>query len=239
MAFQPLTILAGLMDTDILSALLMNDLVGWLIILALLGLSIVSATILFWMGGELKEAQQGTAAFLEEAADRSSTMAGLFLASRAHSASPLAVLTREIYVELDLADWFRGEHQDRTSLVRAVIDSTVDRVFAEEQHRLETGLHSLGLIVSLAPFLGLFGTVWGILGSFQAMGGGDASLAALAPGLSTALVTTIAGLMVAIPASVMHTILTSKSRSVLARLDEFAGRLEPLLQRELQKASGT
>ena len=234
---QALPLIAGLMDTDLVSAVFQNDLVGWLIIIVLSCLSLLTSAILIWKRAEYREAMESSREFLGAAAERSGSLPGLFLICRRHPHSPLAVLTREVFVECDMEGWFQSASDDPMTRARSVIDATVDRVFAEEQHRLERGLHVLGLAISLAPFLGLFGTVWGILGSFQAMGSGDASLATLAPGLSTALVTTIFGLIVAIPATVMHTYLSARVRAILADLERFSGRLEPLLQREFQRLS--
>ncbi|MDX2177716.1 MAG: MotA/TolQ/ExbB proton channel family protein [Candidatus Sumerlaeia bacterium] len=223
------------MDTDLVSAIFLNDFVGWVVIFILAGLSILTFSVLIWKHAEFRDAMASSQQFLSAAGDRSGSLPGLFLICRRHPDSPLAVLTREVFVECDLEGWFLGSGEEPMAKARPIIDSTMDRVFAEEQHRLERGLHVLGLSISLAPFLGLFGTVWGILGSFQAMGNGDASLATLAPGLSTALVTTIFGLVVAIPATVMHTYLSARVREILSDLERYSGRLEPLLQREFQR----
>jgi len=78
-----------------------------------------------------------------------------------------------------------------------------------------TGLTWLSIIASTSPFIGLFGTVVGILETFAKMGGGDAGLAVIAPSISEALVATGAGIFVAIPAYTFHLILKRKSYELM------------------------
>jgi biopolymer transport protein TolQ len=93
----------------------------------------------------------------------------------------------------------------------------------EEVRRLEKGMSSLATIASVSPFIGLFGTVWGVMDSFAGLGdAGAASLRAVAPGISEALVTTAAGLFAAIPALVAYNYYLRDIRNVAARMDSFA-----------------
>ncbi len=93
----------------------------------------------------------------------------------------------------------------------------------EEVRRLEKGMSSLATIASVSPFIGLFGTVWGVMDSFAGLGdAGAASLRAVAPGISEALVTTAAGLFAAIPALIAYNHYLHNIRSVAARMTDFA-----------------
>jgi biopolymer transport protein TolQ len=93
----------------------------------------------------------------------------------------------------------------------------------EEVRRLEKGMSSLATIASVSPFIGLFGTVWGVMDSFAGLGdAGAASLRAVAPGISEALVTTAAGLFAAIPALIAYNHYLHNIRAVAARMTDFA-----------------
>jgi biopolymer transport protein TolQ len=93
----------------------------------------------------------------------------------------------------------------------------------EELRKLEKGMSSLATIASVSPFIGLFGTVWGVMDSFAGLGdAGAASLRAVAPGISEALVTTAAGLFAAIPALIAYNYYLRDIRNMSARMDSFA-----------------
>ncbi len=96
------------------------------------------------------------------------------------------------------------------------------------------GLYLLAVISSAAPFLGLLGTVWGIMNSFFAIGEqGSASLPTVAPGIAAALLTTIVGLVVAIPAVIFYNIFLHKVERIQDELDEFNDRFMLRLKKEL------
>lgn len=94
---------------------------------------------------------------------------------------------------------------------------------AEEVRRVEKGMTWLATTGSVTPFIGLFGTVWGIIDAFTGLGtAGSASLRAVAPGISEALVTTAAGLFTAIPAVIFYNNFLGDIRDLAQRLDTFA-----------------
>ena len=94
---------------------------------------------------------------------------------------------------------------------------------AEEVRRVEKGMSWLATTASVTPFIGLFGTVWGIIDAFSGLGSaGAASLRAVAPGIAEALVTTAAGLAAAIPAVIFYNQFLSNIRDLAQRLDTFA-----------------
>jgi biopolymer transport protein TolQ len=93
----------------------------------------------------------------------------------------------------------------------------------EEVHRLEKWMSWLATTGSVSPFIGLFGTVWGVMDAFAGLGdAGTASLRAVAPGIAEALITTAAGLFAAIPAVVAYNHYLSGIRGLAARMDGFA-----------------
>jgi len=93
----------------------------------------------------------------------------------------------------------------------------------DEVRRMEKGMSTLATIASVSPFIGLFGTVWGVMDAFTGLGdAGTASLRAVAPGIAEALVTTAAGLFAAIPALIAYNHFLHGIRSVASRMDSFA-----------------
>ncbi|MGQ9465265.1 MAG: MotA/TolQ/ExbB proton channel family protein [bacterium] len=102
------------------------------------------------------------------------------------------------------------------------IKLSMERTKANELIKLESGLPILGTIVAASPFLGLLGTVWGIMESFlQIRARGSAHITVVAPGISDALITTVYGLLVAIPALIFNNLLRSRLIQLDTQLDNF------------------
>src|SRR5438876_10119225 len=94
---------------------------------------------------------------------------------------------------------------------------------SEELTRFERNLPWLAITGAVTPFVGLFGTVWGIIDAFHGLGtAGAATLRAVAPGISEALITTAAGLFAAIPAVIAYNQFTQSMREFGARMDDFS-----------------
>ncbi len=112
-----------------------------------------------------------------------------------------------------------------------------ERVKAEAAHlssKLDYGVFLLAIVSSIAPFLGLLGTVWGIMNSFYEIGNqGSASLPVVAPGIAEALITTIVGLAVAIPAAFFYNLFIHRAERIEDEMDEFGDQLMLRLKREL------
>ena len=106
------------------------------------------------------------------------------------------------------------------------VKRTLENTVARESLKLESGLILLAIAVSGAPFMGLLGTVWGVMITFADVGQkGSADLVTMAPGVSTALVTTVAGLLVAIPSMFGYNWLVHNLRVRTGELDNFAQEL--------------
>lgn len=119
---------------------------------------------------------------------------------------------------------FKGMEHIKRSLERAV---------AEQSLQLERGLIMLAIAVSGAPFLGLLGTVWGVMSAFSYVAQqGKADLLTMAPGVSGALVTTVAGLLVAIPSMFGYNYLVHHLRAFTVELDNFAQELASRMETE-------
>ena len=102
------------------------------------------------------------------------------------------------------------------------LDTHLEKSFLREQGKLETKLTSLATIATVSPFLGLLGTVWGLLISFQGIvASGSSSVRVVADGVSIALVTTIVGLVVAIPAAIGHNYFRERVAGILEKMEFF------------------
>jgi biopolymer transport protein TolQ len=113
------------------------------------------------------------------------------------------------------------------------IKRAIENVVAKESLKLESGLILLSIAVSGAPFMGLLGTVWGVMSTFAGIAQqGAATMAAMAPGVSAALVTTVAGLLVAIPSMFAYNYLVHKLRAFTVELDNFAQELVSKMETE-------
>ena len=121
--------------------------------------------------------------------------------------------------------------------LQARLEIALDLAVSEEAAKLERRLGFLATIGSAGPFIGLFGTVWGIMNAFTAIATAEnTSLAVVAPGIAEALLATALGLLAAIPAVVGYNKLSADAGRLTARLGAFADRLAALLSRQLDAA---
>ncbi|NOX20344.1 MAG: protein TolQ [Nitrospirae bacterium] len=142
----------------------------------------------------------------------------VYQATRTLMITPLARLFRAAYTE---------GRKDREELRR-----TIKRYMALESARLERYLNFLATTGSTTPFIGLFGTVWGIMTSFQGIGAaGSASLAVVAPGIAEALIATAMGLVAAIPAVIGYNYFLSMAGRMIIQMEDFAEELLDFLTR--------
>jgi biopolymer transport protein TolQ len=113
------------------------------------------------------------------------------------------------------------------------VKRAMENVVAQESLKLESGLILLAIAVSGAPFIGLLGTVWGVMSTFAGVAQqGSATMAAMAPGVAAALITTVAGLLVAIPSMFGYNWLVHNLRAFTVGLDNFAQELVSKMESE-------
>lgn len=107
-----------------------------------------------------------------------------------------------------------------------LVRGTCEHALAEESIRVERGMTIIATVVALSPMLGLLGTVWGVLDAFAEMGAaGSANLATIAPSISAALVTTVVGLLIAIPGVIAFNHMNSIIRGIISDTEGFADEL--------------
>ncbi len=151
-------------------------------------------------------------------------------AARRFASSPFARMFRATHQYLETLEERNWLTTDDTASVSAAVSERLRYVIRQEQaeeiDRFEHGLPFLATTASVAPFIGLFGTVWGIMQSFHAIGQrGSATLAVVGPGISEALVVTAIGLAAAIPAVVGYNHYLNRLRRLEGDLDAFADHL--------------
>ncbi len=154
--------------------------------------------------------------------------------------SPLTVLFREGYQELLKIQGRRpGEEEGHLSTDLGGAENVaraLRRATTLETHRLEKFTTTLATTGSTAPFVGLFGTVWGIMDAFRGIGeSGSASLAVVAPGISEALVATAIGLIAAIPAVMGYNHFMHKVNVLTGEMDNFSQEFLNIVERMLRR----
>lgn len=185
-------------DTSIWHALLSASLVVQLTLLSLIVLSVLCWGVIFSKWRQFQTAKQANELF-EKRFWKTASFESLYESIDEFDGSPLATMFKSAFVELQkLAEVYRGKIPlDQLDNLERVLRNSMD----EEISKLESKLTILATTGATGPFIGLFGTVWGIMNSFQKIGAmGSAHLAVVAPGISEALVATAIGLLAAIPA---------------------------------------
>lgn len=138
-------------------------------------------------------------------------------------------LTFHLLGSQEVDETFRARLEDSPKISPAqmrVVSTAMERAVGENALRLESQMILLATAVSGAPFLGLLGTVWGVMETFGGVAeAGSASLAAMAPGVSAALITTVTGLLVAIPAMFGYNFLVTTLRAMTVQMDNFGAEL--------------
>lgn len=216
--------------TSLFAAILITDIgnilsqTGWVargVLLILLFFSLISWAMIFQKLGLFGRIRRQSDQFLR-----------IFRATRgvanpqalASAGSPFANVYAAGYRELQsqVGTAAGNPHPPKLKSLQAVTVS-MQLASAEEIRRVEKGMSWLATTGSVTPFIGLFGTVWGIIDAFSGLGSaGAASLRAVAPGIAEALVTTAAGLFTAIPAVIFYNQFLQNIRDLAQRLDTFA-----------------
>lgn len=208
---------------------------GKAILVLLLIFSIVAWSTMIHKGLQMRRAKNLNSFFDAEFRASKSAL-GIFDRRIQVDGCPLFSVYQEGCVELDarLKKGGAGGRRQFVSLkgvehIKRVLENTV----ARESLKLESGLILLAIAVSGAPFLGLLGTVWGVMDTFAAVAlKGSADLTTMAPGVSAALVTTVAGLLVAIPSMFFYNYLVHTLRVLTVELDNFAQELMSRIETE-------
>ena len=228
-------------DSDLLTrlmsfALLFASIWSWTIIFAkfLLLKKIHNSTKIFeekfWSGGALDEL------YTEFKDSEKNPMANVFIAAMKEWKKSSKIIVDENKKNHNMYD------SSKSISKIANLQYRMDRVMHVNLERsiniLEKNIGFLGTLGSVAPFVGLFGTVWGIMSSFASIGSNNnASLSVIAPGVATALSTTALGLIVAIPAVVAYSRISSDINDYALRVENFAGEFATIISRQVDETT--
>ena len=233
-----LPVAAGLVDTKVLTHVLMAGPIVKFVLLLLVGFSVVSWAIIFLKIKLFRGIERNQAEFAKAFAEGKGLTALYEQAQKAEK-SPITEVFRAGYLEITRIQRERGEAPAPArpapfpvdNVVRAMRKTTQEQVGAMENY-----LPFLATTGSSTPFIGLFGTVWGIMNAFSGIGTtGNASLATVAPGIAEALVATAAGLVAAIPSVMAYNYFLNRIRMVNTRIDSFNAEFINFLERKIEK----
>lgn len=194
--------------------------------------SIASWAVILFKLRQFRRVESQTARF-RDVFRRSGKFSDVQSVCRSLARSPLAGIFQAGYVELNTqlrqGDGSGGSAAPRASAARPTLRSfdALDRALLRaagiEVAKLERRVPFLATTASITPFIGLFGTVWGIMNAFEGIGAtGSTSLAVVAPGIAEALIATAAGLFAAIPAVYFYNHFTQKIKDLSASIDDFS-----------------
>jgi biopolymer transport protein ExbB/TolQ len=204
-----------------------------LVVLALF--SIFAWTIMFFKAIQMKRAIQLNQNF-DSVFRTEKSVLGIYERHLEVSGCPYFAVYKEACQELDARLKAAGPGSDGKRLTLKAMEHikrTLESAVARESIKLESGLILLASAVTGAPFLGLLGTVWGVMDTFAMVGQAQsASLERMAPGVSAALITTVAGLVVAIPSMFGYNFLVHNLRVRTVELDNFAQELVSKMETE-------
>jgi len=189
---------------------------GYAVLGILVAFSLFSWTIIFSKWSMFRNARQANARFLR-AFRKADSLESVMVASEQFRPAPLVAVFDFGYEEIHRQVKSRGSVSNKLALERGL-----QLGISQELAKLERNMNWLASAASSTPFIGLFGTVWGIIRAFHDLGQmGSASLRAVAPGISDALVATAMGLFAAIPALIFYNHFGHAIREMAARMDDF------------------
>jgi len=195
----------------------------------LLLFSLVSWAVIFSKWGAFRGARAANRRFLR-AFRKATGLEAVAVVSEQFRLSPLVAVFDFGYNEVGRQMKVRGAVTNKQALER-----TLQLGISEEVTKLERNMNLLATTATVSPFIGLFGTVWGIIDAFSALGtSGGASLRAVAPGISEALITTALGLAAAIPAAIFYNGFGHTIREFGARMEDFSLEFMNLTERTFE-----
>jgi len=231
-------------DNSILGMIAGASIVFQVVLLVLFLFSVTSWAVIFLKYRELGKIKKENNRFLDLFA-KTGKISDLFAESKTFKVSTVAEVFRAGYAELiaitktraakvlgvDEGPSLRGD--DGISLM---LERVLGRTCSAETTKMERSLGFLATTGNICPFIGLFGTVWGIMETFKEIGArGSATLAVVAPGISEALIATAAGLAAAIPAVIFYNYFLNRVREMSVETDNFAVDLLNLIERYYSK----
>jgi biopolymer transport protein TolQ len=197
------------MNNSVIQLILNAGYIVKAVLLILMTFSVISWAIIFFKQKYFTKANRESEQF-QRAYRTNRDPKSLFQSTRGLTLSPIANVFKAVYVD--------DAKRDKNEVKRVL-----RRYETLESVKLEKYLNFLATTGSTAPFIGLFGTVWGIMNAFHGIGAaGSASLAVVAPGIAEALIATAVGLAAAIPAVIAYNYYLSMSRKMIIEMEDFS-----------------
>ena len=218
---------SNMLATSITDYFFQSNFAGQVIIIVLLILSVMAWGVMFCKYADLTTIEE----LNNKAAKRVATSQSLIDAAAAVKSIP-SPNSRLLKESLNTLASMKS-HASNTAMRTTMIENALYRVVSKETSKYEEKMTLLGTIISGAPFLGLLGTAWGVMDCFGSLGGQTSvTLQQLAPGVSGALLTTVAGLLVAIPSVFGYNFLSTKIKTMSTDVENFAGLLSDKIEIE-------
>jgi biopolymer transport protein TolQ len=229
--------LSGNFNGSLLSMILDAGLMVKFVLLLLFIFSVVSWAIIFLKYRYYRKIKKENEMF-DADYSRSTKLSDVLPAAKKYSYSTTAEVFRVGYAELTkinkpLNESSQGSDEISLSSLDN-LERSMNKACNTEMTKLESALGFLATTGSASPFIGLFGTVWGIMDTFKGIGArGSATLAIVAPGISEALIATAAGLAAAIPAVIFYNYFLTQSKNMVQEMDNFAAEFLNIVERYL------
>ncbi len=204
------------------------------VMLILLSFSVLSWAIILHKFLYFKRISKDTKAFLSFINDHGNVSL-CYQTSKRYS-TPFARVFTEIYERTQKMEQFLSNNPSSFSHLKNTLHKKASKVVKEEVKNMARTLPFLATTGNTTPFIGLFGTVWGIMDSFREIGHkGSANLAVVAPGISEALIATAMGLFAAIPAVIAYNYYLNKVRGLSSELEDFAEEMVFTILKDLRQ----
>jgi len=226
--------LAAVVGGEIVDLVGETGAVAKVVLLILLLFSLVSWAIILSKWSLLRRARVQSGRFVRAFRKAQGRLQDVSSVAEQFKPSPLVAVFEGGFEE------YRRQVGNPTGIVRnlVAIQRSMQIANSEELSRFERNMPWLAITGAVTPFVGLFGTVWGIIDAFHGLGtAGAATLRAVAPGISEALITTAAGLAAAIPAVIAYNLIGSSIRDFAARGDDFALEMLNAVERQQPQAA--
>ncbi len=219
MQIFPILMTANIEQPGMLELIFDADIIVQSVLLSLFAMSIGCWVIIIKKYRTLQDAQKQTSEFLHQFWN-AARLEDIYEELGNYQSSPVAIVFQRAYIELDKLNRLDREQLGDTE---SNLERAMRRAASDEQTKLEALVTFLATTGSTAPFIGLFGTVWGILRAFQKIGAtGQASIQTVGPDIAHALIATAVGLAAAIPAVIAYNFINRKIQVQRKEMENFS-----------------
>lgn len=219
MQIFPILMTANIEQPGMLELIFDADIIVQSVLFCLFVMSVACWVIIIKKYRVLKDAQKQTSEFLHQFWN-AARLEDIYAELGSFQASPVAIVFQRAYIELDKLNRLDKEQIGDTE---SNLERAMRRAASDEQTKLEALVTFLATTGSTAPFIGLFGTVWGILRAFQKIGAtGQASIQTVGPDIAHALIATAVGLAAAIPAVIAYNFINRKIQVQRKEMENFS-----------------